>query len=39
MIQCGYFCIGFMDFMVQGKNLSDFNNTFSTNNFKTKLMI
>ena len=31
---CGYFCIGFIDFMVKGKNLTDFTNLFSTNNFK-----
>ena len=23
---CGYFCIGFIDFMLQGNNLTDFTN-------------
>ena len=31
---CGYFCNGFIDFMIKGKNLTDFNNLFSPNNFK-----
>ena len=30
---CGYFCIGFTDFMLKGKNLTDFTNLFSPNNF------
>ena len=30
---CGYFCIGFIDFMLKGKTLTDFNNLFSPNNF------
>ena len=29
----GYFCIGFIDFMLKGKNLTDFTNLFSSNNF------
>ena len=29
----GYFCIGFIDFMLKGKNLTDFTNLFSPNNF------
>ena len=33
-IMCGYFCIGFISFMVQGKILTDFLNSFSQNNFK-----
>ena len=33
-VMCGYFCIGFMDFMLAGKNLTDFTNLFSSNNFK-----
>ena len=32
MIQ--YFCIGFIDFMLKGKNLIDYVNLFSPNNFK-----
>ena len=31
---CGYFCIGFIDFILKGKNLTDFNNIFAPNNFK-----
>ena len=31
---CGYFCIGFIDFMLEGKNLTDFTNIFSSNNVK-----
>ena len=30
----GYFCIGLIDFMLKGKNLTDFTNLFSPNNFK-----
>ena len=25
---CGYFCIGFVDFMLKGKTLTDFTNIF-----------
>ena len=31
---CGYFCIGFFEFMVKGKSLTDFTNLFSLNYFK-----
>ena len=30
----GYFCIGFIDFMLKGNNLTDFTNLFPPNNFK-----
>ena len=30
----GYFCIGFLDFMLTGKTLTEFTNLFSPNNFK-----
>ena len=34
-IMCGYFCIGFIDYMFKGKSLTDYTNLFSpTNNFK-----
>ena len=33
-VMCGYFCIGFIDFMLKGKNLTDLANLFSPNNFK-----
>ena len=32
-IMCVYFCIGFIDFMLVGKTLTDFTNLFSPNNF------
>ena len=31
---CGYFCIGFIDFMLSGKELTDFTGLFSTYDFK-----
>ena len=31
---CGYFCIGFIDFMLAGKTLTDFTNLFSPNSFE-----
>ena len=37
-IMCGYFCTGFIDFMLAGKTLIDFTNLFSSNNFKKKMM-
>ena len=33
-IMCGYFCIGFIDFMLARKTLTEFTNLFSPNNFK-----
>ena len=32
-IMCRYFCIGFIDFMLAGKTLTEFTNLFSPNNF------
>ena len=32
-IMCGYFCIGFIDFMFNGKSLTDYTNLFSANDF------
>ena len=32
-IMCGYFCIGFIDFMFNGKSLTDYTNLFSQNDF------
>ena len=32
-VMCGYFCIGFIDFMLKGKTLTEFTNLFSPNNF------
>ena len=37
-IMCGYFFIGFIDFMLAGKTWTEFTNLFSPNNFK-KMMI
>ena len=31
---CGYFCIGFIDFMFKGKTLTEFTNIFSPIYFK-----
>ena len=33
-IMCGYFCIGFIDFMLAGKKLTDFTSLFSSYGFK-----
>ena len=33
LVMCGYFCIGFFDFMLAGKTLTEYTNLFSTNNF------
>ena len=33
-VMCGYFCIGFIDFMLAGKKLTDFTNLFSPYDFK-----
>ena len=31
---CGYFCIGFIGFMLAGKKLADFTDLFSRHEFK-----
>ena len=33
-IMCGYFCIGFINFMFKGKSLTEYTNHFSPNDFK-----
>ena len=33
-IMCGYFCIGFINFMFNGKNLTNYTNLFSPNDLK-----
>ena len=33
-VMCGYFCIGFIDFMLAGKKLTDYTNLFSPHDFK-----
>ena len=37
-VMCGYFCIGFIDFMLAGKKLTDFRNVFFLMNLR-KMMI
>ena len=32
-VMCGYFCIGFIDFMIAGKTLTYLTNLFSINDF------
>ena len=32
-IMCGFFCIGFINFMFNGKSLTDYTNLFSPNDF------
>ena len=31
---CGYFCIGFIDFMLKGKSLVEYTNLFSPNGYE-----
>ena len=33
-VMCGYFCIGFIDFMFKGKTLTEYTKRFSPNNFE-----
>ena len=33
-IMCGYFCIGFINFMFDGNSLTDYTNLFSPNDLK-----
>ena len=35
-VMCGYFCIGFIDFMLAGKKLTDYTNLFSPHDLKKK---
>ena len=34
LIMCGYFCIGFIDFMLKGKILLEHTNLFSSNDYE-----
>ena len=36
---CGYFCIGFINFMFNGNSLTDFTNLLSPNDFKKNVYI
>ena len=38
-IMCGYFCIGFINFMFYGKSLTDYTNLFSPNDFNKNVDI
>ena len=38
-IVCGYFCNGFIDFMLAGKKLTDFTSLFSFYDFEKKMTI
>ena len=33
-VMCGYFCIGFIDFMLAGKKMTDYASLFSPHDFK-----
>ena len=33
-IMCGYFCVGYINFMFKGKSLIEYTNLFSPNDFK-----
>ena len=34
LVMCGYFCTGFIDFVLAGKKLTDFTSMFSPHDFK-----
>ena len=36
---CGYFCIGFIDFMLAGEKLTDYTNLFSPHNLKKRIIL
>ena len=38
-VMCGYFCIGFIDFMLAGKKLTNYTNLFSPHDLKKKTII
>ena len=38
-IMCGYFCIGFVDFMLKGKSLLDYTNLLSPNEKNDKIIL
>ena len=37
-VMCGYFCIGFIDFIFKGNSLTDFTNLFLPNDFKKMII-
>ena len=34
LVMCGYFCIGFIDFVLKGKSLLYYTNLFPPNNYE-----
>ena len=36
---CVYFCIGFIDFMLSAKTLTDYTNLFSPHDFKNNIIL
>ena len=38
-MKCGYFCIGFIDFMLEGKRLLDYTHLFSLNEYEKSLKL
>ena len=36
---CGYYYIGFIDFMLKGKSLLEYTNSFSPNNYEKNVKI
>ena len=38
-VMCSYFCIGFIDFMLKGKTLTEYTNHFIPNNFEKNVGI
>ena len=38
-IMCGYFCIGFIDFMLKGKRLLHYENLFSPDDYEKNVKI
>ena len=39
LVMCGYFCIGFIDFMLTGKKLTDYTSLFSPHDFENNYRI
>ena len=37
-VMCGYLCIGFIDFMLTGKKLTDYTNLFSPHDLKKTII-
>ena len=38
-IMCGYFCIGFIDFMLKGQSFLDYTNLLSSNEYNDKIIL